>query len=152
MITLQRSKIWLSFVLMIAVLGHFGLVHRDISTFVLCFGADGHVALERIGPNSAANVEKVNQPQSEANTYFTDGDSPCNSPCTDIPVGEDGDITYISLIDLFKVSIDLGVLPLFTLVFLFVFHPRVVIQRRLFSDPLFTDSRLLAISSTVLRI
>jgi hypothetical protein len=148
----RRSKIWLSFVLMITVLGHFGLGHRDISTFVLCFGADGHVALERIGANLEANVDKTTQPKSEANTYFTDGDLPCNSPCTDIPIGEDGDITYLSLTDLSKVLNDLGFLPLFSLVFLFVIYPIVVTQRRLFSDPLFTDPRLLALSSTVLRI
>ncbi len=152
MITLRRSKIWLSFVLMIAVLGHFGLGHRDISTFVLCFGADGHVALERIGPNSAENVEKVNQPQRETNTYFSDGDSPCSSPCTDIPIGEDGHITYISLTDLSKVANDLGFLPIFPLLFLCVIHCNVATRRRLFSDPPFTDPRLLAISTTVLRI
>lgn len=152
MITLRRSKIWLSFVLMIAVLGHFGLGHRDISTFVLCFGADGHVALERIGPNSAEDVEKVSPPQRESNTYFSDGDSPCSSPCTDIPIGEDGHITYVSLTDLSKVANDLGFLPLFPLLLLCVIHCSVVTRRRLFSDPPFTDPRLLALSTTVLRI
>ncbi|MGH8473049.1 MAG: hypothetical protein ACREVJ_11465 [Gammaproteobacteria bacterium] len=29
-----------------AVFAHFGLGHRDVPAFVLCFGADGHVAVE----------------------------------------------------------------------------------------------------------
>ncbi|MGH8624607.1 MAG: hypothetical protein ACREYC_04860, partial [Gammaproteobacteria bacterium] len=44
-----RSKRCFSWLLVVAVLGHFGLGHRDASVFVLCFGADGHVAVEPAG-------------------------------------------------------------------------------------------------------
>lgn len=148
--TLRRSKTWLSFVLMLAVLGHFGLGHRDASAFVLCFGADGHVAVERIGQDHGANTAIVSEPKAAA--YFMASDSPCTSPCTDIPVGGDDHGTHIPLADLSKASIDLGILPLFFLVFLFIPYSQVITRRPFFSDPLFTDSRLLALRSTVLLI
>ena len=152
MLTLRCFKTWLCPVLMVAVLGHFGLGHRDLSTFVLCFGADGHVALERIGLNSTANPDKTVQPTIKADANIAASDSPCNSPCTDIPIGEDGHITYLSLSDLSKATSDFGFIALFSLIFLCLFHDCVVIQRRVFSDPAFTDPRLLALSSIILRI
>jgi len=150
--TLRRSRIWLSFVLMIAILGHFGLGHRDASTFVLCFGTDGHVAVERIGQDHGANADIVSQSKVKTDAYFTDGDSPCTSPCTDIPVGGDDHGTHVPLTDLSKVSIDLGILPLFFLVFLFIPYAQVITRRPFFPDPLFTDSRLLGLRSIVLLI
>ena len=145
---LRRSKSWLSFILLITVLGHFGLGHRDSLTFVLCFGADGHVAVERIERNHDFNVNKSTHPKIETEAYFPDSDS----PCTDIPIGEDDHITYISLTDLSKTSIDVGYLPFFTLIFLFILHASVLIQRRIFFEPTFIDPRLLALNSTVLLI
>lgn len=150
--TLRRSKIWLSFVLMLAVLGHFGLGHRDASAFVLCFGADGHVAVEHIGQDHGADADKAFLTKADTDAYFTTGDSPCTSPCTDIPVGGDDHGTHIPLTDLSKASIDLGILPLFFLVFLLIPYAQVVTRRPFFSDPLFTDSRLLGLRSTVLLI
>jgi hypothetical protein len=47
--SLHHSKTGLSLLLIFAVLGHFGLGHREASDFVLCFGADGHVAVECTG-------------------------------------------------------------------------------------------------------
>jgi hypothetical protein len=149
---LRRSKTWLSFVLMLAVLCHFGMGHRDASAFVLCFGADGHVAVEHIGQAHEANKEIVSRPNVETDAYFTDGDSPCTSPCTDIPVGGDDHGTHIPLTDLSKASVDLGLLPLVFLVFLLIPYARVITRRPFFPDPLFTDSRLLGLRSIVLLI
>ncbi|MDD4904558.1 MAG: hypothetical protein PHD39_00165 [Methylobacter tundripaludum] len=149
---IHRSKIWLSFVLMLAVLGHFGLGHSDASAFVLCFGTDGHVAVERVGQDHGVNADKVFPTKAETNAYFTDGDSPCTSPCTDIPVVGDDHGAHIPLTDLSKASVDLGLLPLVFLVFLFIPYVQVITRRSFFADPLFTDSRLLALRSIVLLI
>ncbi|WP_333873662.1 hypothetical protein [Methylobacter sp.] len=145
---LRRSKTWLSFVLMLAVLGHFGLGHSDASAFVLCFGTDGHVAVEHAGHNHGADTDKVYPTKTETDAYFTDMDSPCE----DIPVVGDDHGAHIPLTDLSKASVDLGLLPLVFLVFLLIPYARVIARRPFFSDPLFTDSRLLGLRSTVLLI
>lgn len=59
MITLRCSKNWLSIVLILAILGHFGLGHRDASAFVLCFGVDGHVAVEHVGYDHDIGLDKM---------------------------------------------------------------------------------------------
>ncbi len=145
---LRRSKTWLSFVLMLAVLGHFGLGHSDASAFVLCFGTDGHVAVERAGHDHGADTDKVYPTKADTVAYFTDMDS----PCTDISVVDDVHGAHIPLTDLSKASIDLELLPLVFLVFLLIPYARVITRRPFFPDPLFTDSRLLALRSTVLLI
>ncbi len=136
--TLRRTKTWLFFVLILAVLGHFGLGHSDASAFVLCFGTDGHVAVERAGHNHGADT----------GAYFTDMDS----SCTDISVVDDDHGAHIPLTDLSKASIDLGLLPLVLLVFLLIRYARVITRRPFSPAPLFTDSRLLGLRSTVLLI
>ena len=145
---LRRSKTWLSFVLMLAVLGHFGLGHSDASAFVLCFGTDGHVAVERAGHDHGADKDKVYPTKTETGAYFTD----MASPCTDISVVGDDHGAHIPLTALSKASVDLGLLPLVFFVFLLIPYARVITRRPFFSDPLFTDSRLLALRSTVLLI
>jgi hypothetical protein len=143
---LRRSKTWLSYVLMLAVLGHFGLGHSDASAFVLCFGTDGHVAVEHAGHNHGADTDKVYPTGTGA--YFTDTDSPCE----DIPVVGDDHGAHIPLLELSKASVDLGLLPLVFFVFFLIPYTKVISRRPLFSDPLFTDSRLLGLRSTVLLI
>jgi hypothetical protein len=150
--TLRRSKTWLSFVLILAVLGHFGLVHSDASAFVLSFGADCHVAVEHIGQDHGTGADKVFLTKADTDAYFTTGDSPCTSPCTDIPVVGDDHGAHIPLSVLSKVSVDHGLLPLFFLVFLLIPYTLVITRRPFFSDPLIIDSRLLALRSTVLLI
>lgn len=146
--TLRRSKTWLSYVLMLAVLGHFGLGHSDVSAFVLCFGTDGHVAVEPAGHNHGADTDKAYPARTETGTYFTDTDSPCE----DIPVVGYDHGAHIPLLDLSKASADLGLLPLVFFVFLLIPYTKVISRRPLFPDPLFTDSRLLGLRSTVLLI
>lgn len=149
--TLRRSKTWLSFVLILTVLGHFGLSHGE-SAFVLCFGADGHVAVERVSQDHDANADKTTRHQDGTNASITDGGSPCTSPCTDIPLAGDDHGAHVPLLILSKVSLDLGLLPLFFLVFFLLPYARVSIRRSFFPDPPFTDSRLLSLRSTVLLI
>lgn len=144
--TLRHSKTWLSFVLILTVLVHFGLGHQDVSSFVLCFGADGHVAVEYIGQDHDASVNKA---EGKTNAYSTNDDSPCMSPCTDIPL--DDTHPPLSLTDLSKIAFDIGFLPLFFLILLLC-YPRLISRQPPFPDLLFTDSRLLALRSTVLLI
>jgi hypothetical protein len=44
----RRTRRHLGLLLTFAVFAHFGLGHRDVPAFVLCFGADGHVAVEPV--------------------------------------------------------------------------------------------------------
>jgi hypothetical protein len=148
--TLRHAKTWLSFVLILTVLIHFGLGHQDASPFVLCFGADGHIAVEHIGQNNNTNVNKTDPLKNKANTYFADSKLPCASPCADIPL--DGDAhTPLPLTDLTKIAFDIGFLPLFFLIVL-LYYPRLITRQPPFPALLFTDSRLLALRSTVLLI
>lgn len=152
MYTLRTFKEWISYVLILAVLSHFGVGHSDPSVFVLCFGEDGHVAVERINQDHDANADKTTAHQDGTNAYITDGGSPCTSPCTDIPLAGDDHGAHVPLSVLSKISLDLGLLPLFFLVFFLIPYARVIPQLHFFSDPLFTDSRLLSLRSTVLLI
>uniref|UniRef100_UPI00402B777C hypothetical protein n=1 Tax=Methylomonas sp. PHL2-19 TaxID=3438878 RepID=UPI00402B777C len=151
MVTLLRFKTWLSVVLILAVLGHFGLGHRDVSAFVLCFGADGHVAVEKTGKDQFASVNTVTRFNDETNALTSDDSDPCSSPCTDIPIDGDDHIP-LQLTNLSKIAIDIGILPVFFLISLLVLYAKVVIRQPGFFAPPFTDSRLLALRSTVLLI
>ncbi|OAI06960.1 MULTISPECIES: hypothetical protein [Methylomonas] len=148
---LRHSKIWLSIVLILAVLGHFGLGHRDVSAFVLCFGADGHVAVEKNGKDQSVSLTVVTRFNDETNALTSNDDDPCSSPCTDIPIDGDDHIP-LQLTNLLKIAIDIGLLPVFFLISLLVLYAKVVIRQPAFFDPPFTDSRLLALRSTVLLI
>lgn len=151
MVTLLRFKTWLSIVLILAVLGHFGLGHRDVSAFVLCFGADGHVAVEKTGKDQFASVNAVARFNDETNALTGDDGDPCSSPCTDIPIDGDDHIP-LQLTNLSKIAIDIGLLPVFFLISLLILYAKVVIRQPAFFDPPFIDSRLLALRSTVLLI
>ncbi|SJM90953.1 hypothetical protein [Crenothrix polyspora] len=145
---LRNCKTWLSFVLILTVLTHFGFGHQDVSPFVLCFGADGHVAVERVAQEQHDKA-KVSF-KSEAKTYFANSNSPCFSPCADIPL--DGDAHTPLPLDVSKIAFDIGFLPLFFLISLVLYSPRLITRQPFFFAPLFTDSRLLALRSTVLLI
>jgi hypothetical protein len=151
MITLRRSKSWLSIVLILAILGHFGLGHRDASAFVLCFGVDGHVAVEHVGHDHAIGLDKNPHFSDAADVHFADSDSPCNSPCADISLDGDNHIP-LSLTDFVKIALDSGLLPIFFLFSLLAFHARSFVRQPAFFDLPFTDPRLLALRSIVLLI
>ncbi|WP_171695505.1 hypothetical protein [Methylomonas sp. ZR1] len=137
--------------LILAMLCHFGLGHQDVSAFVLCFGADGHIAVEKTGKDPLASVNAVTRFIDETNALTSDEREPCSSPCTDIPIDGDDHIP-LQLTNLSKIAIDIGLLPVFFLISLLVFYARVIIRQSAFFDPPFTDSRLLALRSTVLLI
>ena len=151
MTALRRSKTWLSIVLILAVLGHFGLGHRDVSAYVLCFGADGHVAVEKNGKDQFVSLNAATRFNDETNALTSDDADPCSPPCTDIPIDGDDHIP-LQWTNLLKIAIDIGLLPVFFLISLLVLYAKVVIRQLTFFDPSFTDSRLLALRSIVLLI
>ncbi len=80
----QRSKRYLGRLLIVAVLGHFGLGPRDASALVLCFGADGHVAVEPVhSPHAPADRVAVAVRAIETGAQ---AETAWEGPCTDFPV------------------------------------------------------------------
>jgi hypothetical protein len=80
----HRSKRYLGRLLIVAVLGHFGLGPRDASALVLCFGADGHVAVEPMhSPHAPADQAPV---AAHAIETGAQAGTACEGPCTDFPV------------------------------------------------------------------
>jgi len=147
MIISHRCKFRLSTLLMITILCHFGIGHGDVSDFVLCFGSDGHVAVEHAGHVHHSEMVKSNSVKTVI------GSSTANKigePCVDVPVVSDEHGDHVPLTDFSKNSIDLGILPLFLIVFFIIQTSREVPPRRFSFDPLFTDSRILSLRSTVL--
>jgi hypothetical protein len=148
---LRRSKTWLSLWLIVAVLGHFGLGQHDASAFVLCFGADGHVAVEPAGHDhrSQASHGLEYGPITEKGVYVL---KTGESPCTDIPVASEDHGSHKPLIESKDPSPDLNVLALAALVIAFIPFDELAAAPVFFSDPPIIDSRLPALRSVVLLI
>jgi hypothetical protein len=149
----RHSKAGLSLLLIFAVLGHFGLGHREASAFVLCFGADGHVAVERAGHDhrvpQGIDSDKVSPKKTESGVYLLTGG---DAPCIDIPIVGENHGSHVPLADLTDRSADPELL--LTLVFLVFLIPftRAVPRTPPRADPPIVDSRLLALRSVVLLI
>lgn len=146
MATLRRSRIWLSFVLMLSMLCHFGFEHRDASAFVLCFGADGHVAVEPAGHVHGTEANQRAPAEAETGAHSADGDL----PCWDIPVVDDHHGAHVPLAGASKPSLDPGLLSLVCFVVLLIPYTRAVLRRPRFRDPPKSDARLLALRTVVL--
>ncbi|HZA28294.1 MAG TPA: hypothetical protein VE735_01640 [Gammaproteobacteria bacterium] len=148
---LRRSKTWLSLWLIVAVLGHFGLGHHDASAFVLCFGADGHVAVEPAGHDhrSQASHGPKHGSITEKGVYVL---KTGESPCTDIPVASEDHGSHKPLIESKDPSPDPNVLALAALVIAFIPFDELAAAPVFFPDPSIVDSRLPALRSVVLLI
>jgi hypothetical protein len=148
---LRRSKTWLNLWLIVAVLGHFGLGHHDASAFVLCFGADGHVAVEPAGHDhrSQASHGLEYGPITEKGVYIL---KTGESPCTDIPVASEDHGSHKPLIESKDPSPDPNVLALAALVIAFIPFDELAAAPVFFPDPPITDSRLPALRSVVFLI
>ncbi len=147
----QRSKRYLALLLMVAVLGHFGLGQRDASAFVLCFGADGHVAVEPAGHNHRSQVADSlgEAPISEKGVYVLETGE---SPCTDIAVISEDHGAHKPLIETKTPSPDTGVLAFAALVIALIPFDERAMAPVFFPDPPIIDSRLPALRSVVLLI
>lgn len=145
----RRSKRWLSLWLIVAVLGHFGLGHRDASAFVLCLGAHGHVAVEPAGhdhgPQARDSLEQAPLTGKDAHVLKT-------GPCTDIPVISEDHGSHKPLIESKNPSPDTDVLPLRAFVIALIPFDELAAARIFFPDPSIIDSRLPTLRSVVLLI
>jgi hypothetical protein len=148
---LRRSRKWLSLWLLVAVLGHFGLGHHDASAFVLCFGADGHVAVEPAGHDhrSQASHGPEHGPITEKGVYIL---KTGESPCTDIPVISKDHGSHKPLIEPKNPSPETDVLALAAFVIAFIPFDELAVEPVFFPDPPTIDSRLPALRSVVLLI
>lgn len=80
----RRTRRHLGLLLTFVVFAHFGVGHRDVPAWVLCFGADGHVAVEPMhSPHApvdqAAVAGYIAEPGAPAATVG-------EGSCVDIPV------------------------------------------------------------------
>lgn len=147
---LRRAKRWLALWLITAVLGHFGLSHQDASAFVLCFGADGHVAVEPAEHDHGAEAAYASEGANlKPSAYSLKGD---RSPCTDFPVTSDDHGAHKPLSGSLKPALDLPLVALVALVL--IFNPiREKLAKPVFPrGPPFIDPGLPALRSVILLI
>ena len=134
--------------LVLAILGHFTLGLLEHSAYVLCFGADGHVAVERAGhDHSAENPRAVPQAISVQTTLQN-----ADHPCVDIPVASDDHGSHAPFSGFWKDFSDVEWVALAVLCFIllpFIRTAGAVIRAH---SPPFFDSRLLLRRSVVLLI
>ncbi|QBQ55140.1 hypothetical protein [Nitrosococcus wardiae] len=142
-----RLKGWLSLWLIVAVLGHFGLSYHEASAFVLCFGTDGHVAVEPADHEHALpHSNESSPPEAGAHTH---GLKLEERPCLDLPVvsGNHGDHKLLTGPQ--KPLLDEG-LVVAILVIAIIFFPKAIATPVFSPDPSIVDSRLIALRSVVL--
>ncbi|MGH8614782.1 MAG: hypothetical protein ACREYF_22835 [Gammaproteobacteria bacterium] len=147
----RRPKRWLSLWLIVAMLGHFGLYARDASAFVVCFGSDGHVAVETAGHHhrSEAGPELRKAPLSEvaASTTQARGTS-----CIDIPVVSEDHGAHKPLIESRGQSPDCKVLVSAALIIALLPCEEAAAQPIFFPDAPVVDPRLPTLRSVLLLI
>ncbi|MGH6636766.1 MAG: hypothetical protein ACRED0_11780 [Gammaproteobacteria bacterium] len=146
----RRPKRWLSLWLIVAMLGHFGLAVGEAPAFVLCFGADGHVAVERTGHDhrSEAGPELQKAPLSEVAASTTKA----RAPCIDIPVVSEDHGAHKPLIDSKGHSPDCKVLVPAALIIALIPCEETAGQAIFFPDPPVVDPRLPTLRSVILLI
>lgn len=152
LICLRRSKKWLSLWLLIAMIGHFAFGHREASAFVLCFGADGHVTVERAGHDHA--LETGNSDQGETGRTLAADAQPqsTGSPCLDIPIVDEYHGDHKPFGPSQDRLADVGLVALVAYVIALISIDPLPVKLRTVSDPPALDSRLLALRTVVLLI
>ncbi|MFO1417421.1 MAG: hypothetical protein U1E83_01995 [Methylotetracoccus sp.] len=142
-------KLWLTRWLMLAILGHFTFGVLEQSAYVLCFGADGHVAVERAGhEHRAPTTEQLPAPSQGKTALHSAG-----LPCIDIPVAGDDHSSHSPFPAAGKDFGNIGSL-LALAAFCFILLPLIRLSSpalRAQSPPLL-DSRILLRRSVVLLI
>jgi hypothetical protein len=143
---LRRSGKWLSLWLLVAMIGHFAFDHREASAFVLCFGADGHVAVERAGHDHRTAAPHGPDQVIAGKTVLQNADV----PCVDIPVVSDDHGSHMPFPESGKGLGDAGWTLIVALSFFLLplFRTACAVFRT-YSPPLL-DSRILLRRSVVL--
>jgi hypothetical protein len=147
----RRTRRHLGLLLTFVVFAHFGVGHRDVPAWVLCFGADGHVAVE-----PAAHDHRSPAPDSLEEARLTEK-ATCvlktgESACTDIPVISEDHGSHKPLIEWKNPSPGTGILPVAPLVIALIPFDELAAASVFFPDPPIIDSRLPAHRSVVLLI
>jgi hypothetical protein len=140
---LPKFKPIFTYVLLVALLSNFGLLNSSTATFVLCLGANNHIAVENVNHHHFVESLHSSLEENHSSAQVSSTDFPCN----DIPISSDE-----GLLDLSKLSIDLGILSAVFLVFIFLALSRQIALLSLFLNLWFTDSKLLSLRSTILLI
>jgi hypothetical protein len=152
---LRRSKKWLSLWLLIAMIGHFAFGLREASAFVLCFGADGHVAVERAGHDHALETGKSGQGGTGRTLAQASADAQLQStgsPCLDIPVVDEDHGDHKPFGPSQDRLADVGLVALVAFVIALISIDPLPAKLRAVSDPPALDSRLTALRTVVLLI
>lgn len=140
---LHQLKSSFTYVLLVALLSHFGLLSSSTATFVLCIGENNHIAVEYAKYKHTLEASLSSSDKVYSGVQVLCADTQCN----DIPISSDE-----GLLDLSKLSIDLGILPAVFLVFIFLTLSRQIAPLSLFLNLWFTDPKLLSLRSTILLI
>jgi hypothetical protein len=136
--------LWLIF----AILGHFTLDVLEHSAYVLCFGVDGHVAMERAGHDH--RLEKLRAvDQTVIGQAMLQKADP---PCVDIPVASDDHGSHTPFSVLWKDFADVEWVALAALCFILLPFIRTAVAVIRSHSPPLLDSRLLLRRSVVLLI
>lgn len=127
------------------MLAHFGLAAGEAPAFVLCFGADGHVAVERTGHDhrSEAGPGLQKTPLSEEVR---------GTPCIDIPVVSEEHGAHKPLLGSKGQSPDCKVLVPAALIIALLPCEETAAQPIFFPDPPVVDPRLPTLRSVILLI
>lgn len=152
---LRHSKKWLSLWLLIAMIGHFAFGLREASAFVLCFGADGHVAVERAGHDHALGKGKSDQGGASRTLTQAGTDAQLQStggPCLDIPVIDEDHGGHKSFGPPQDRLGDVGLVALAAFVIALISIDPLPAKLRAVSAPPAVDSRLTALRTVVLLI
>ncbi len=143
----RRLGLWL----IIALFGHFGLGPGEGSAWVLCFGADGHVAVEprghdhRLQPVRAAGGVSI---RDDASPVLNSGEN----PCIDIPVVSEDHGAHKPAIESRQPSLDAKLVALLPFVFASIPFGEPAAGAVFFPDPPIVDFRLSALRTVVLLI
>lgn len=143
-------KRWLSLWLVAAVLGHFGLHAREASAFVLCFGSDGHVAVERPGHDHRSEPGRASKgAPSEAGVYALQSGA---TPCVDVPVVSEDHGAHKPLNGSRAATLDLAPSALAAVLIALIPIGELVIAPLFFPDPPSVDPGRSALRSVILLI
>ena len=78
--SIQSKKI-LSLFLIVSMLSHVTFLHNYLDDYVLCYGNDGHTAIEKLNDcDEYLNLEVRNSTEFNNNVHFN------NDDCTDFPI------------------------------------------------------------------
>jgi hypothetical protein len=117
------------------MLGHFGLMSGEASAFVLCFGADGHVAVERAGHDHGSEVGSEVQKVPLLPDVGTFATKVGRTGCIDLPVASEDHGAHKPLLESKDQSPACKILVPASLLIALIPHEETAPQPVFFPDP-----------------